>query len=158
MEESDFHFICSVILNSLLNVPIPHPLAKYTPEKAAFHALHMITWNHMDPRKLGSHFLNVQFYFLIEYHRNSLLGVGSLAISLLSGSIATKGREAGTSSSVYVWLKCFTNLCTVSVPPGNKWIKAGITNIFPHQPFCCVFIAGFISDDFENTFSPYKLS
>lgn len=74
---------------------MPHTLAKYTPEKAAFHALHVI-------RKLGPHFLNVLFYFLIEYQRNSMLGVGSLVISHLSGSVATKGREAGTSSSVYV--------------------------------------------------------
>lgn len=151
MGESDFHFICSVILNSLLNVPIPHTLAKYTPGKAAVHALHVI-------RKPGPHFLNVPFYFLIEYQRNSLLGVGSLVISHLSGSIATKGREAGTSSSGYIWLKRFINLCTVFVPPGNKWIKAGRTNIFPCQPFCCIVTAGFISDDFESTFSPYKLS
>lgn len=85
----------SLILNSLLNVPPPQTLAKYTPEKAAFHALPVI-------RKLGPHFLNVQFYFLIDYQRNSEQGVGSLAISHLSGSIATKGREAGTGSSVYI--------------------------------------------------------
>lgn len=151
MGESAFHFTRSVILNSLLNVPTPHTLAKYTPEKAAFHALHVI-------RKLGPHFLNVLFYFLIVYQRNSLLGIGSLVISYLSGSIATKGREAGTSTSVYIWQKWFINLCTVFVPPGNKWIKAGRTNIFPRQPFCSVFTAGFISDDFESTFSPYKLS
>lgn len=95
MGESDFHSIRSVILNSLLNVPIPHTLAKYTPEKAAFHALHVI-------RKLGPHFLNVPFYFLIDYQGSSEQGVGSLAISHLSGSVATKGREAGTSSSVYI--------------------------------------------------------
>lgn len=151
MEGSDFHFICSVILNSVLNVPIPRILAKYTPEKAAFHALHAT-------RKLGPHFLNVLFYFLIEYQRNSLLGVGSLVISHLSGCIATKVREAGTSSSLYIWLKRFINLRTVFVPLGNKWIKAGRTNIFPCQPFCCLFTAGFISDDFESTFPPYKLS
>lgn len=83
MGESAFHFICSVILNSLLNVPTLHTLTKYTPEKAAFHALHVI-------RKLGPHFLNVLFYFLIVYQRNSLLGVGSLVISHLSGSVAAK--------------------------------------------------------------------
>lgn len=95
MGEGDFHFICSVICNSLLNVPIPDTLAKYTPEKAAFHALHVI-------RKLGPHFLNVLVYFLIEYQRNSFLGVGSMVISHLSGCVATKAREAGTSSSLYI--------------------------------------------------------
>lgn len=87
--------IQSVILNSLLNVPVSHTLAKYTPEKAASHALHMV-------RKLGPHFLNVPFYFQIDYLRSSEQGIGSSAISHLSGSVATKGKEAGASSSVYI--------------------------------------------------------
>lgn len=98
-----FRSIQSVILNSLLNVPVSHTLAKYTPEKAASHALHMV-------RKLGPHFLNVPFYFQIDYLRSSEQGIGSSAISHLSGSVATKGKEAGASSSVYIWLRCSINL------------------------------------------------
>lgn len=64
-------------------------------KKTAFHALHVI-------RKLGPSFLNVPFYFLINYERCSEHGVCSSAISHLSGSVATKGREAGTSSSEYI--------------------------------------------------------
>lgn len=82
-------------------------------KKTAFHALHVI-------RKLGPSFLNVPFYFLINYERCSEHGVCSSAISHLSGPKRYILTEYSELASFKVNSQIHQIFFTLPLPPQHE--------------------------------------